>query len=83
MAASSWVHVLPNLQPLPAKIALSPLLPQRWQPFAMQPVNLPSYIVAKAISASALQLLNGFLVYVIQFLSGPRSLCKQDLPPKF
>jgi hypothetical protein len=83
MAASSWVHVLPNSQLLQVKIALLPLLPQRWQPFAMQPVNLPSYLVATAISASALQLLNGFLVYVIQFLSGPRSLCKQDLPPKF
>jgi hypothetical protein len=49
------------------KIAYWPLLPRPLLPYAMQLVNLRSYIAAKAISASALQLLNVYLVYVILY----------------
>jgi hypothetical protein len=64
MVDLSWVHVLQNLQQLPVKIASLLLLPQPLPPFAMQRVNLRSYTAVREISASALQLLNDFQVYV-------------------
>jgi hypothetical protein len=64
MVDLSWVRVLQNSQQLLVKIALLPLLPQPLRPFVMQPVNLRSYTDVREISASALQLLNDFQVYV-------------------
>jgi hypothetical protein len=58
MVDLSWALALLNSQLLQVKIALSLLLLQRWRLCAMPLENLPSSIVAKAISASALQLLN-------------------------
>jgi hypothetical protein len=71
MVALSWALALLNSLLLQVKIALSLLLLQRWRLCAMPLENLPSYIVAKAISASALQLLNVYQVYVTLFQSVP------------
>jgi hypothetical protein len=49
------------------KIAYWLLLPQHSRRCAMQPANLRSYIVAKAISVSVLQLLNVYLVFATLF----------------
>jgi hypothetical protein len=49
------------------KIAYWLLLPLRWPHCVMQLVNLRSYIAAKAISGSVLQLRNVYLVYVILY----------------
>jgi hypothetical protein len=49
------------------KIAYWPLLPQHSRRCAMQLANQRSYIVAKAISVSVLQLLNVYLDYATLF----------------
>ena len=48
------------------KIVYSPPLPQHLPRYAMPPVNLHSYIVAKAISVSVLPLPNVYLVFATQ-----------------
>jgi hypothetical protein len=65
--ASSSVHVRLNYRLLLAKIVYLLLLPQRLPRCAMQQVNLRSFIAAKEISESALQLLSVYQVYAIQF----------------
>jgi hypothetical protein len=72
MVALSWGHALPNLQLLLAKIASLQPQPPLSPLYAMQPVNLRSYIAAKEISASVLQSLNVYQVYVTLFPSAHR-----------
>jgi hypothetical protein len=66
------VLVLPNLLLLPVKIVYLLLLPLPLLRCAMQLVNLRSYIAAKEISESALQLPNVYLGFVILFQLGHR-----------
>jgi hypothetical protein len=54
------------------KIVYLPPLPQPLLRYVMQPVNLRSCIVAKAIFAFVLQLLNVYLVFAILFQLGHR-----------
>jgi hypothetical protein len=61
---------------------LPPLL-QHLLRCAMQPVNLRSYIVAKAISVSVSLLLNVYLVFATLFQLAHRSQCRQVLLHKF
>jgi hypothetical protein len=68
MGALSWVHVLPNLPLLQAKIASLPLLLQLWPLSATPPVNLRSYTAAKEISVSVLLSLSDFRDYATLFL---------------
>jgi hypothetical protein len=79
MVVSFSAHDLQSLHSPPAKTASSQQLAQRWQPFAMRPVNLRSCINVKAMYVSALQLPNVSLVYVTPFLSVPHSQCKLAL----
>jgi hypothetical protein len=83
MVALSWALALLNLQLPLEKIASSLLLPQPWPLYAMPLESLPSYIVAKAISASALQLLNVYLGYATLYPLVHLLRCRQALPHRF
>jgi hypothetical protein len=65
------------------KIAYWPLLPQHSRRCAMQLAKQRSYIVAKAISVSVLQLLNVYLDYATLFQLALRSQCRRVLLRKF
>jgi hypothetical protein len=51
--------------------------------FVMQQVKVRSYIGAKAINESVLQLLKDYLDFAIQFQLEQCYLCKQDLAHKY
>jgi hypothetical protein len=83
LADLSLVSAPLNSHPLLAKIDYLPLPVPHLTHFVMQLVKARSYIGAKAINESVLQLLKDYLDFVIRFQPEQCYLCKQGLVHKY